>query len=38
MSGGSRGRLFRGDEIIEMEFIGIDEDGTHEFLEAPTSL
>jgi hypothetical protein len=38
MSGGSNGRLYRGDELIEMEFVGLEEDGDHEFLEAPTSL
>ena len=38
MSGGSNARLYRGDEIIEMEFWGMDEAGDHEFLEAPTAL
>jgi hypothetical protein len=37
MSGGANGRMSRGDELIEMEFLGL-EDGDHEFLEAPTSL
>lgn len=37
MSGGANGRMSRGDELIEMEFVGL-EDGDHEFLEAPTSL
>jgi hypothetical protein len=37
MSGGPNGRLSRGDELIEMEFFGLD-DGDHEFLEAPTCL
>jgi len=38
MSGGSRARLYRGDELIEMEFYGMEEAGDHEFLEAPTPL
>ncbi len=37
MSGGPNGRLYRGDELIEMEFLGSD-GGDHEFLEAPTCL
>lgn len=37
LSGGPNGRLSRGDELIEMEFMGMG-DGDHEFLEAPTSL
>lgn len=37
MSGGPNGRLSRGDELIEMEFFGLN-DGDHEFLEAPTCL
>ena len=38
MSGGVNGRLSRGDELIEMEFLGREEVGDHEFLEAPTTL
>lgn len=38
MSGGSNARLYRGDEIIEMEFCGMEEAGEHEFLEAPIAL
>lgn len=37
LSGGANGRLWRGDELVEMEFVG-SEDEDHEFLEAPTAL
>jgi hypothetical protein len=38
LSGGSNARLYRGDELIEMEFFGMEEDGDRVFLEAPTLL
>jgi hypothetical protein len=40
LSGGTNGRLARGDELLEMEFLEGEglEDGSHEFLEAPTVL
>jgi hypothetical protein len=40
LSGGANGRLARGDELLEMEFMEGDglEDIDHEFLEPPTRL
>ena len=38
LSGGANGLLSRGDELIEMEFLGLEDDRDHEFLEAPTLL
>lgn len=35
-SGGTNGRMSSGDELIEMEFLGLDEGTDHEFLESPT--
>ena len=40
LSGGANGRLSRGDEMVEMEFVegeGLEEID-HEFLEPPTKL
>ena len=37
LSGGANGRIWRGDELLEMGFMGA-EDEDHEFLEAPTAL
>ena len=39
ISGGPNGRLAKGDELLEMAFLGDGlENGDHDFLEAPTVL
>jgi hypothetical protein len=40
LSGGANGRIARGDELLEMEFMEGDglEEIDHEFLEPPTVL